>query len=235
MRNRVWFTSDTHAFHKNICKSTSQWGEGSKTRDFASLEEMNKAIIYGINNNVKEDDILYHLGDFTFGGIDKIWELRKEIVCKNIHKILGNHDHHVENNRELKIPSSELLVSSVVNFDVMANPFNLLDNKFCNVPASGLFSSVSHLKEITVDKQKIILCHYAMRVWKGSHDGWWHLYGHSHGSLEYEQYGKSMDVGIDTAFSRFGEYRPYSFEEIKEIMDKREIKYVDSHKKGTNV
>src|SRR6478609_5729886 len=39
------------------------------------------------------------------------------------------------------------------------------------------------LAEIEVNKQKIVLCHYAMRVWNGSHRGTWCLYGHSHHSL----------------------------------------------------
>jgi hypothetical protein len=35
-----------------------------------------------------------------------------------------------------------------------------------------------------------------------------------------------MDVGIDT----HSEFRPYSFDEIYEIMSKRNIAYVDNHK-----
>jgi hypothetical protein len=38
--------------------------------------------------------------------------------------------------------------------------------------------------------------------------------------------GKTMDVGIDT----HSEFRPYSFDEIYEIMSKRNIAYVDNHK-----
>ena len=56
------------------------------------------------------------------------------------------------------------------------------------------------------------------------------LYGHSHDSLEYEAWGKSMDVGVDAAFRILGQYRPFSYEEIKAIMDKRDIKVLDHHK-----
>lgn len=78
----------------------------------------------------------------------------------------------------------------------------------------GLFYSVSDRKEVVIENQLIILDHYAKRVWKGSNRGSWHLYGHSHGNLP--GIGKSMDVGIDT-----NNYFPYSYIDIKEILDKK--------------
>jgi len=68
-----------------------------------------------------------------------------------------------------------------------------------------------------IDDQFIVVCHYAMRVWQASHYNSWHLYGHSHGKLDkLGDYGKCMDVGVDT-----NDFYPYSFEEIKEIMAKK--------------
>ena len=90
------------------------------------------------------------------------------------------------------------------------------------------FTSVSEVKQIKIDDQRIILCHYAMRVWYKSHKGSWMLHGHSHGSLSEDDH-KSIDVGIDAAFMRVGKYKPYSFEEIQEIMSKKEINIVDHH------
>ena len=43
----------------------------------------------------------------------------------------------------------------------------------------------------------ITLCHYAMRVWNGSHRNNYHLYGHSHGMLPEDPCSLSMDVGVD--------------------------------------
>lgn len=83
--------------------------------------------------------------------------------------------------------------------------------------------------EITIEGQFIILDHYSGRVWNKSHRGSWMLYGHSHNSLEYDPWGKSMDVGVDSAYKILGEYRPFSFEEVKRILDKREIKFIDHH------
>jgi len=101
----VWIFSDPHYNHSNICRGTTNWRtvEGEipieQTRDFATLEKMNESIINGINWNVGQDDILICLGDWSFGGFEYIEEFRNRIVCKNVHLVLGNHDHHIERNR----------------------------------------------------------------------------------------------------------------------------------------
>jgi len=91
------------------------------------------------------------------------------------------------------------------------------------------FEWIRDLTEVQVNGQAIVLCHYAMRVWNKSHHGSWHLYGHSHDSLEKEVWGRSMDVGVDSANRILGEYRPFSFDEISRILSKREFKGVDHH------
>ena len=103
---KVFVTSDTHYGHKNICRGVTTWKlpDGSipidQTRDFETMDEMNDAIINNINSVVGQDDVLIHLGDWSFGGFENIKKFRDRIVCKEIHLILGNHDHHIENNRE---------------------------------------------------------------------------------------------------------------------------------------
>ncbi|MGM5018626.1 metallophosphoesterase family protein [Tardiphaga sp. 367_B4_N1_1] len=61
--------------------------------------------------------------------------------------------------------------------------------------AKGLWESVDELAHVTIDGAPLVLCHYAMRVWRGSHSGAIHLYGHSHGSLPGDT--QSCDVGVD--------------------------------------
>lgn len=85
---------------------------------------------------------------------------------------------------------------------------------------------------VTINSQQIILNHYAMRVWRNSHHGSWHLYGHSHDSLEHIPWGKSMDVGITTAARVLGEYTLFEFADIKNILDKRDIHEIDHHIKS---
>lgn len=95
------------------------------------------------------------------------------------------------------------------------------------------FASVQDVIYLTIPPYNFFLSHYAHRVWMGSHKGYIHLYGHSHDTIP--DHGKSMDVGIDVAYRLFGEYRPFSFEEIIQIMNKKEIKFVDGHNKDTNI
>jgi calcineurin-like phosphoesterase family protein len=103
---KVWITSDTHYNHTNICRGVTAWRmpDGSlpesQTRDFPSLEKMNSAIVNNINEVVGQDDVLIHLGDWSFGGFEQIEEFYNRLICKNIHLILGNHDHHIDRNRE---------------------------------------------------------------------------------------------------------------------------------------
>src|ERR1017187_2544390 len=100
MNKNIWVTSDTHYQHLNIAgPKVSRWKNGY--RNFESVSEMNNHIIKQINKIVKEDDLLYHLGDFSFGGIENIWNFRKQLRCQNIILILGNHDKHIKENKEL--------------------------------------------------------------------------------------------------------------------------------------
>jgi calcineurin-like phosphoesterase family protein len=80
----IWVTSDTHYNHKNICRGVTDWRtqDGSipekQTRNFSNLEKMNNAIVNNINEVVGQDDVLIHLGDWSFGGFEKIqeyWEI----------------------------------------------------------------------------------------------------------------------------------------------------------------
>jgi calcineurin-like phosphoesterase family protein len=208
---QVFFVSDTHYSHSNICRGITKWGTTDEdgtfhrdekgTRDFDTLEEMNDAIVKGINDKVMPDDILYHLGDWSFGGFDNIKEFRDRINCKNVHLILGNHDHHIARNKG-----------------------NITD----------LFSSVAHYRELKISGQTMIMSHYPMVVWNHHYDlknPSIMLFGHCHGNLDAKHLGgrKTMDIGIDT----HPEFRPYHIDEIKEIMETRTVEFVDHHNAET--
>jgi len=117
----VWITSDTHYSHKNICRGVTAWRtpEGgipiAQTRDFTTIEKMNSSIVNNINEVVGQDDMLIHLGDWSFGGFEQIREFWDRIICKNIHLVLGNHDHHIENNRD----GSQGLFKSVSHYNTL--------------------------------------------------------------------------------------------------------------------
>ncbi|MCA9282233.1 MAG: metallophosphoesterase, partial [Phycisphaerales bacterium] len=79
----IYFTADTHFGHANIIKHSR--------RPFASVEEMDAAIIDDINSLVAPHDWLYHLGDFSFRGGNPA-AYRARIRCRNMVLVLGNHD-----------------------------------------------------------------------------------------------------------------------------------------------
>ena len=104
-KGRVYITSDIHYGHKNICRGVTNWRtpEGevpiNSTRDFSTIEQMNSAIVDRINSKVGQEDTLIMLGDIAFGGFENIGIFLDRLVCKNIYLILGNHDHHIKNDR----------------------------------------------------------------------------------------------------------------------------------------
>ena len=242
MKN-IWFTSDTHYFHKNIAGSkVSKWKSGY--RDFEDEKEMSRHLVKVFNQTVAEEDVLYHLGDWSFGGIQNIWNFRKQLRCKNIHLILGNHDEHIRSNKELpnvyrtgihnQIQYDDGSYSRELEFIPTGFSENI-DNSEDRCYAKELFTSVQDVLTVTHDKHTFFMSHYSHRVWYGSHKGIIHLYGHSHSSLENQPWGKSMDVGVDNAKKLLGEYRPFSIEEVIDIMSKREVKFVDNHNSKTNI
>ena len=103
---KIWVTSDTHYNHTNICRATTRWRtpDGkipiSQTRDFETLDKMNAAIVNNINKVVGQDDVLIHFGDWSFGGFEKIEEVRNRLMVQEIHLIYGNHDHFQVNNKD---------------------------------------------------------------------------------------------------------------------------------------
>ncbi len=85
----IWFTSDHHSGHKNIIEYCS--------RPFASVDEMNEALVAAWNDCVAPIDTVYYLGDFS------LKSAAMEQYAPRLHgrKILiaGNHDScHPSNN-----------------------------------------------------------------------------------------------------------------------------------------
>lgn len=173
-------------------------------RPFKNADEMDSCIINNVNEMVDVDDVLYFLGDFSFKSknADAVKKYRDRIFCKKIYFVIGNHD-----------------ISATIR---------------------SVFKYYDDLKEVKVLEQEMTLCHYAMRVWNKSHFGTWGLFAHSHNSLKEiraDEYvgGLALDVGIDSAayFHNKDEalpenYRPFTFQEIKQIMSWKKKK-IDEH------
>jgi len=163
--------------------------------DFSTVEEMDAAMITRWNEVIGKSDHVYVLGDFAFRNTKGVAELLDKL---NGNKTLieGNHD------RTKKWP----------------------------VWLKEKWNEITPLKEIKVDlpisggRKRIVLCHFAMRIWNKAHKGAWHLFGHSHGNL-IGDVGKSLDVGVDAH-----NYYPISLEEVEKLMEsKPEFETVDHH------
>lgn len=90
----IWFTSDLHYGHKNFVFGTSNWPCKTKCRQFQTVEDMNNHLINRINEFVMPQDVLIHLGDWSFGGKDNIPLARSRINCQSVVTLIGNHDEH---------------------------------------------------------------------------------------------------------------------------------------------
>lgn len=94
----VWFTSDWHFSHKNIVRfeyDVRNHLVPNKPNDNQSLTEeqiatMDTNLVAEWNNTIKENDIVFFLGDFSFGknNIDKILKQLNGVIVF----IQGNHD-----------------------------------------------------------------------------------------------------------------------------------------------
>ena len=81
--SNIFLTSDTHFFHDREFLYLP--------RGFATIEEMNEAIVERWNEVVKPEDEVYHLGDMTLTNVDAAIPYINRLNG-TIRWILGNHD-----------------------------------------------------------------------------------------------------------------------------------------------
>lgn len=96
----IWFTSDWHFCHDKPFIYAA--------RGFSSINEMNEAIIERHNELVKENDIIYCLGDCML--MDDAAALACiERLHGNIKLVLGNHDTEARIKKYSELPNTEVL------------------------------------------------------------------------------------------------------------------------------
>lgn len=166
-------------------------------RPFKSAEEMDEALVVNWNTVVHSGDTVYFVGDVSFHDHKNTVRLLSRLNG-NIGLILGNHD-------------KKLKAEALQRFMFVKDLFTV---KVGDPDVGGRSQGV----------QRIVLCHYAMRVWEAMHYGAWHLYGHSHGSLPDDPRVRAFDVGVDCHG-----YKPISYERVKEIMATKTFTPLDHH------
>ena len=152
-------------------------------RPFNDVEEMNEVLIERWNEKIKPEDEVYHLGDFGRTKDNKLIADVLDRLNGMKYLIVGNHEGVALNNR--------IFFKWIKDY----HELKVKDSE-CD---SGM--------------QRIILFHYAMRVWRGDFRGTWHLYGHSHGNSPNLEDRLLFDIGVDCH-----NFYPLSYDEVKGIM-----------------
>lgn len=165
-----YFMSDPHAYHKNICKGSTNWTDIDRCRPFNNEFEMTDILIQNINHHVKYDDILYCLGDWSFGGSENIKKFRDRLNVRTIHLTFGNHDHNIIN----KNHNRSLFTSCQFYLDKKVNGQRII---------------MSHYSMRTWDK-----AHHGSWMLYGHSHGMLPQYIDKNTNKHY----KTMDVGVDT-------------------------------------
>lgn len=161
---------------------------------FKDVNEHDDTLIHSLNYWVQKDDTLVIAGDFCK---EKPGRYRHRIWCKNIHFILGNHD-------------SEAKIRRVFGG-------NVWQGRTYKIRQEGM------------DTRKIYASHFPTAFWPDSHNGAYHVYGHIHHKPKFEAMmdlglpgRRSMDVGVDHAFEKYGQYRPFSQWAVLNILRNRD-------------
>lgn len=204
----IWFTSDTHLSHIRIlvyCNRTKFLNkqELNLLYDGAPLKRRNH------DGWLPSKKSLDYMDDYL---IDKINEYVKKT---DILWHLG----------DFCFPSS-LHVAEKFRKRINCRTVNLIYGNHDSKSIKNSFNRSYVRYNLKHQGQYIVLDHYCLAIWQGSHKGAWMLYGHSHGTAEdkldeLRPNRKSIDVGVDNAYKVLGDYRPFSFDEIKNIMDKK--------------
>lgn len=189
----MFFTSDSHFSHRLM----------TEMRGFESPEAMDEHLISEWNAIAPPDATIYHLGDWSI----KKGRTHADALCNvlkrlngRIFSILGNHD--------------------IGGFGGQITP------NLCQAFESRGVTCLGHYHELRVDEQEIVLSHYPITSWNKMHHGSWALFGHCHDNLQSFidaalPHNRCLDVGVDSAFSKFGRYAPLSFGQIAEFMSKK--------------
>lgn len=86
----IWFHSDPHFGHKNIIKY--------ENRPFKDTNEMDEHIIQKWNSVVKDNDLVFLLGDIFFCKAERQQYVVNRLKGR-VHVIRGNHDYGVSNGK----------------------------------------------------------------------------------------------------------------------------------------
>jgi calcineurin-like phosphoesterase family protein len=159
-------TADNHFGHENKKKKT-----GIRyycNRPFASVEEMDQAMIDRWNEVVGPKDSVRHLGDFCLGGREDAQRYFSQLNGRiSVVRMNWHHDRHWMR----KAPSKGYQSKS--------------GHRVSLLPAMYVLER----------DPPVVFCHYPIARWDRWAHGAWHLHAHSHNN--WHPGGLILDVGVD--------------------------------------
>lgn len=189
----VFFTSDTHFGHKNIIKYCD--------RPFASVEEMDEAMVERWNEVVGPDDAVYHMGDVAMG---KISTTVKHVERLNGDKYLISGNHDTCHPCHKKVSSKDFKMYQDVGFTVLNHTEVIV------IGASE-----------TSNGRVVRMCHFPYEgdshdgdrftEWRPQNDGLWIIHGHVHEKWKIKN--KQLNVGVDV-----WDFTPVSMDQVIELI-----------------
>lgn len=157
-------------------------------RPFSNAKEMNEALVEYHNSLVKPHDIVYHLGDFVFGHEANIFF--EQLNGKKV-IIEGNHDRGWIKEK----PSAKAKIINIFRYP-----------------------TILESTEFALKAYHTVLCHYPMMSWNRSFHGAFHLHGHTHNTIPFDNVNRRLDVGVDANLDH--PYHPFAWEDIVKKLSK---------------
>lgn len=207
---KIRITSDPHLGHNPKTWTNPIW----KARGYGSVKEHDDAIIDNINLMCEPNDILFMLGDLCLNTtMPQLDAYLDRIQCRNVWCLWGNHN----NPHEKSVFRKAMGQNYIGPFQVETYPFQYKNMLY-----------IGNRLNAVLNGQYCVLDHFPIYVWEEMQHGAWMLCGHSHYGCDLSKAetltGKILDVGWD------GHKSVWTLEEIRAVMDKKQIVAVDHHR-----
>lgn len=161
----MWFTSDIHFFHGNVIPTCH--------RPFSSLTEMHEKIIENWNKVVQKRQIVWILGDVSFGGIKPTRAILDRLNGDK-RLVKGNHDKHAK--QMIDMGFSNVYENHFIELDIHGKKTRVNMSHFPYYPSpEQLVLDISrtneeyakrYLHKRMVDDGRYLLCGHVHTAWK---------------------------------------------------------------------
>ena len=208
-RAKVFFTSDTHYWHRNIIQYSHR---PFRTLDGQlDVEAMNLTLVNYWKRRVTSRDLVIHLGDFSFGHPPQGKAIMDQLPGRKV-LVRGNHDRWT--NKQYYDLGFEKVSQGM----------------FWQSPQDGLFYLAHHpMSKSDLPKQaRLQLCGHVHTLWPRAHTFWATYVDPKTGKVTHyvkgtpSPEGNCVNVGVDVR-----DYQPVTLEELLGIEGRQSLSPLD--------